>query len=84
MEVHRSEKGASDGLLLTARESAGILDVSAQVVEHLISAGYLAAVHRGRHWFVTLASVMAYRRRRGHSARSLRIAPRPHGALRSS
>lgn len=85
MKVRRTqEDGVFDVLLVTAQESAGILDVSAQVVGHLVCAGYLTAVYRGRHWFVTLSSVLAYRRRRGHSARSLHAAPRPRDTPRSS
>ncbi|MFE7782962.1 helix-turn-helix domain-containing protein [Streptomyces nigrescens] len=85
MKARRTEQGGVfDGLLLTTRESAGILDVSTQVVEHLVSAGYLTAVYRGQHWFVTLASVLAYRRRRGRSARSLQLAACSREAPRSS
>ncbi|MFC9228303.1 hypothetical protein ACFTZI_04935 [Streptomyces decoyicus] len=84
MKVGRTEEcGAFDGMLLTARESAGILDVSAEVVRHLASAGYLTATYRGQHWFATLASVLAYRRLRGHSARSLQLKPRPQNSRRS-
>lgn len=85
MKCRRTEEdGAFDGLLLTPRETAGILDVSTRVVGHLVSAGYLTTVNRGHFWFVTLASVLSYRRQRGHSARSLQLAARSREAPRAS
>ncbi|MGP8298109.1 helix-turn-helix domain-containing protein [Streptomyces inhibens] len=85
MQAHRTEEdGVFNGLVVTARESAGILDVSPHVVAQLVAAGYLTAVHRGQHWYVTLTSVMAYRSRRGYSARSLQATPPPRDAPRSS
>ncbi|MFJ9420020.1 helix-turn-helix domain-containing protein [Streptomyces sp. NPDC101227] len=62
----------SDDLLVTARESAGMLDISPHTVVQLAKAGYLTPAQRGQHWYVTVRSVLAYRRLRGSSARSLR------------